>query len=324
MTGMGSDQEILLQKVCPTNSSPLSSSCRQPPALSSSSVPISSSRIPAVAPVKVTNAQVRIMGDNNAASRSSRDVIDNSVCHSDSTEFEMPFGIDDDDLVNYQPPVIYSSRSSSAKYFNRTSSKSFDLETFEEDLNLNHNGIDDSIFSVARSVISNCPIKPLCQFFYSPHFLSSNRFKKWCENLCSPIALCISRTSDQENRINTVIWRSGCCTGLCSRYDQMLRKDNGSSQLAGESSRTMRECSTAAADSSILRQSSAIAPAAAVAAAAAAAAPSHVLRQRTDSHTDAVTVFTDSLHLLSDQVSLHIELRLIPQPTMHANNRLLG
>lgn len=93
------------------------------------------------------------MSDNNVAN--GQDKHPEFVCHSDSTEFEMPFGIDDDDLVNYQPPVIFSSRSSSAKFYNnRSSSKSFEMETFEEeDLNLTHaEGTDSSVFANTRSV----------------------------------------------------------------------------------------------------------------------------------------------------------------------------
>ena len=153
--GMESDEEILLRKVCSTNSTTLPSSCFQPPVLSASSVllsnPLIGTTVVPTQTAKVT-AHVRTMADSHASRVASRDMIDNSVCHSDSTEFEMPFGIDDDDLVNYQPPVIYSSRSSSVKYFNnRTSSKSFDIETFEEeDLNLHHSRINDSIFYAAR------------------------------------------------------------------------------------------------------------------------------------------------------------------------------
>lgn len=174
------------------------------------------------------------------------------------------------------------------------------------------------------------------------HFLlgSSNCLKKWCDNLCSPISLCISRTKDQEKRIHTVIWRPGCCTGLCSHYHQMLRKDNNaSSQIAvissspssrsrsttrgssaaPESSSSIRMSSTTSGGSRCYSQSSAAAaipdpaasfcgpspPLSAPPLTPADAASMHaLLRQRTDFHnTHSQTVCTDSLHLLSDQVS---------------------
>lgn len=161
VTAVDSDEEILLQKVsssAKSSSLPPASCHHPPPALTASSNQQSIATanqavsLPVPRQIKLTmneiNAQSRIMGDN---STSYRDRMVTSFCHSDSTEFEMPFGIDDDDLVNYQPPVIYSSRSSSAKYLNnRSSSKSFDLEAFEEeDLNLNENRINDSILHTA-------------------------------------------------------------------------------------------------------------------------------------------------------------------------------
>lgn len=156
-TRMGSDQEILLQKVLrPDNSTTLSSSsCFVHP----SSARLSHSLAQSVAsslPATVATRSTRIMSDSDVLS--AKEQMRDFVCHSDSTEFEMPFGIDDDDLINYQPPVVFSSRSSSAKYFNnRSSSKSFDLGTFEEeDLNLTHpNKTDGSIFDRTRFVPDN-------------------------------------------------------------------------------------------------------------------------------------------------------------------------
>jgi hypothetical protein len=160
VTAVDSDEEILLQKVRSSSAvkSPSlpAASCQHPPALQTNqqsdeaavkqtvSVPL-----PQQSAITTNNkfiAQTRIMSDNRSGDRMAT-----SFCHSDSTEFDMPFGIDDDDLVNYQPPIIYSSRSSSAKYLNnRSSSKSFDLEAFEEeDLNLNESEIDDSILHTA-------------------------------------------------------------------------------------------------------------------------------------------------------------------------------
>ena len=145
-----SDQEILLQKVCRRNSAATLSSCNTlTPAPVSSSVLRSCSIVQAVGPlVAATRAsQLRAMSAGKAVS------LDHSVSHSDSTEFDMPFGIDDDDLVNYQPPVLVASRTSSAKYCsNRSSSKSFDLETFEEEpLELSHDSTDQTLCTTTRS-----------------------------------------------------------------------------------------------------------------------------------------------------------------------------
>lgn len=159
VTRMGSDQEILLQKVLrPNSSTTLSSSCIVHPSrarLTHSLAQSVASSLPATSATRST----RIMSDSDVLS--AKEQMNDFVCHSDSTEFEMPFGIDDDDLVNYQPPVVFSSRSSSAKYFNnRSSSKSCDLETFEEeDLNFAHpNKTDGSILDRTRSVLRNLSV----------------------------------------------------------------------------------------------------------------------------------------------------------------------
>ena len=177
-TGVGSDPDIVLQKhastgnsssYCRTNSSSLSSSgfCSSGLIIASSSISDSSSpafqsnnnssqqasgtgvaSVPPVFPsvrtsttTNTTHHLVRSMKSDNSTASSRQEMMDNSVSHSDSTEFDMPFGIDDDDLVNYQPPVIFSSRAGSMKCLNkRISSKSFELEAFEEeDLNLQEN-----------------------------------------------------------------------------------------------------------------------------------------------------------------------------------------
>lgn len=190
-TGVGSDPDIMLQKhastgsssYCRTNSSSLSSSgfCSNSLIIASSSISDSSSPafqsnnnsspsvagvtpvppvLPSVRTSTTTNTshhQVRTMRSDNSTASSRLEMIDNSVSHSDSTEFDMPFGIDDDDLVNYQPPVIFSSRAGSMKCLNkRISSKSFELEAFEEeDLNLQENlpnkGLD-SLYNFIRYV----------------------------------------------------------------------------------------------------------------------------------------------------------------------------
>lgn len=130
MTTVQSEEEIVLRKACH-----LDSSTSWRPVGPATRGLRSCSLIQALAPTPSSTAaraaQLRVMSDSHA---SMQDILDKMVCHSDSTEFDMPFGIDDDDLVNYQPPVLVSSRTPSVKYFhNRSSSKSFDLETFEEE-----------------------------------------------------------------------------------------------------------------------------------------------------------------------------------------------
>lgn len=68
-----------------------------------------------------------------------------NFAHSDSAEFDMPFGIDDEDLHNYTPPVLNTS--SNKVKFHRKPSTSFDLEVFAEeeiDLNEDDHGRDDN------------------------------------------------------------------------------------------------------------------------------------------------------------------------------------
>lgn len=50
----------------------------------------------------------RSLKKNNVQRFSSGDThqMENQFTHSDSTEFDMPFGIDDEDLLNYQPPKV--------------------------------------------------------------------------------------------------------------------------------------------------------------------------------------------------------------------------